>query len=221
MRQGNGFVIGTADDTFEHIFRNITFRNSTAENTMFGCHIKFKDSQSGVVNGVRFVDIKVLDPTHYAIGIDQNGQGAGSLKVSSGSAVKIANVSFVRVTGRAPVAGRFTCNTGPMRCRGITLLHVNLDVPPSNATHNTGCTFANTVGHGLDVSPASCVPPSTEAVLMGRDDLLLTADGAAAASITFAAPIKVGVAGEPGYCYGLDADGLGTATVWMTHEVDH
>jgi len=33
--------------------------------------------------------------------------------------------------------------------------------------------------------------------------------------------IKVGVAGEPGYCYGLDADGLGTATVWMTHEVDH
>lgn len=41
--------------------------------------------------------------------------------------------------------------------------------------------------------------------------VLATAAGAAA-SITFEAPVKVGVAGEPGYCYGLDADGLGTAT---------
>ena len=33
VRQGNGFVVGTADDTFEHVFSNITFRRSVAENT--------------------------------------------------------------------------------------------------------------------------------------------------------------------------------------------
>ena len=66
VRQGNGFVIGTADDNFEHTFHNITFRRSTAEKTMFGCHVKFKGSQRGVVNGVQFVDITVLDPTHCA-----------------------------------------------------------------------------------------------------------------------------------------------------------
>ena len=164
VRQGNGFVVGTADDDFEHTFHNITFRRSVAENTTFGCHIKFKGSQRGVVNGVRFVDIKVQDPTHYAIGIDQNGQSAGSFRVHSDSAVRIANVSFVRVTGRAPVGGRFTCNAGLLHCYGITLLHVKLEVPLGNATHNTGCTFANAVGHGLDVSPASCIPPSPEAV---------------------------------------------------------
>lgn len=39
VRQGNGFVVGTADDTFEHSFKNITFRRSIAEGTMFGAHV--------------------------------------------------------------------------------------------------------------------------------------------------------------------------------------
>ena len=159
VRQGNGFVVGTADDTFEHVFRNITFRRSLAENTMFGCHVKFKGSQSGLVDGVRFEDIVVRDPTHYAIGINTNGQSSTGLGAGLGSNVSIANVSFVRVSGSAPAAGRFTCNA-ENACRGIRLEHVHLDVPPGNDTTTTGCTFANAVGQGLDVSPASCVPPS-------------------------------------------------------------
>ena len=43
VRQGNGLVIGTSD---EADFLNITFRNCTAINTAFGCHIKFKDGQA-------------------------------------------------------------------------------------------------------------------------------------------------------------------------------
>ena len=165
VRQGNGFVVGTADDPFEHVFQNITVRNSAALGTTFGCHVKFKGSQRGAVDGVRFVGITVQDPTHYAIGINQNGQSTGSLEAGSGTAsnVSIANVSFVNISGRAPAAGRFTCNPGSLHCRGITLAHVHLEVPPGNATHATGCTFVNAVGRGLDVSPASCVPPSPNA----------------------------------------------------------
>ena len=158
VRQGNGFVVGTADDTFEHVFRNITFRRCVAESTTFACHVKFKNSQSGLVDGVRFEDIEVRDPTHYAIGINANGQS--SMGAGLGSNVSIANINFVRVSGRAPEAGRFTCNPGALRCRGIRLEHVHIKVPPGNATHTTGCTFANAVGEGVDVSPASCVPPA-------------------------------------------------------------
>ena len=163
VRQGNGFVVGTADDTFEHVFSNITFRRSVAENTTFGCHVKFKDSQSGIVDGVRFEDIEVRDPTHYAIGINANGQSSTAglrAGLGLGSNVSIANVSFVRISGRAPEAGRFTCNAGALQCRGIRLDHVHIEVPPGNATHATGCTFTHAVGVGVDVSPASCVPPA-------------------------------------------------------------
>ena len=158
VRQGNGFVVGTADDTFEHIFRNITFRHSAAKNTTFGCHIKFKGSQSGIVDGVRFENIDVWDPKHYAIGINANGQSLGqrALGAGLGSNVSIANVSFVRINARAPEAGRFTCNAGALQCHGIRLEHVHVQVPPGNTT---GCTFVNAVGQGMDVSPASCVPP--------------------------------------------------------------
>ena len=73
VRQGNGLVIGTADDDAVHLFRNITFRRCTAAGTAFACHIKFKGSQSGIVNDVRFEDITVQAPVHYAIGINQDG----------------------------------------------------------------------------------------------------------------------------------------------------
>ena len=71
VRQGNGLVIGTSANAY---FRNITFRNCRAERTLFGCHIKFKDSQSGSVSGVRFEGIEIIDPVSYAIGINQHGQ---------------------------------------------------------------------------------------------------------------------------------------------------
>lgn len=49
-------------------FRNIIFRNCTAIGTQFGCHIKFKDLQSGSVNGIVFENIAIYDATAYAIG---------------------------------------------------------------------------------------------------------------------------------------------------------
>lgn len=153
VRQGNGLVVGTSDNAF---FRNITFRNCTAEGTMFGCHIKFKDAQNGSVAGVTFEDIRVLHPTNYAIGINQDGQSMASPPLRSN--VSIVNVSFVRITGVAPRAGRFRCNPGAFRCRGIRLEHIHIDVP-AGAPNATGCTFENTVGSGVDVSPSSCVPP--------------------------------------------------------------
>ena len=48
VSQGNGLVLGTDDDA---LYRNITFRNCTANGTMFGCHIKFKGAQRGSVAG--------------------------------------------------------------------------------------------------------------------------------------------------------------------------
>ena len=122
---------------------------------MFGCHIKFKDTQNGSVADVTFEDISVRNPTKYAIGINQDGQ---SLAAPLRSNVSITNVSFVRVTGVAPKAGRFRCNPGALECRGIRLEHVRIDVPPG-APNETGCTFENAVGAGVDVSPPSCVPP--------------------------------------------------------------
>lgn len=48
------------------------------------------------------------------------------------------------------------------------------------------------------------------ASLLARSAVVSTASNTE--SISFEAPVKVGVAGEPGYCYGFDLDGRGTAT---------
>eukprot|EP01045_Picozoa_sp_COSAG04_P044668 COSAG04_NODE_15270_length_537_cov_1.130137_1_plen_82_part_10 len=42
------------------------------------------------------------------------------------------------------------------------------------------------------------------------------AHAAAPAALVFEPPVKVGITGEPGYCYGLDHDGLGTSTASAT-----
>ena len=106
VRQGNGLVIGTADDDAVHLFRNITFRRCTAEGTAFACHIKFKGTQSGFVEEVHFENITVRAPVHYAIGINQNGQSFTAKTANPGlswrhqprlgSNVSINNVSFVK-----------------------------------------------------------------------------------------------------------------------------
>ena len=59
VRQGNGLVVGTSDPV---AISNITFRNCTAIQTSFGCHIKFKGQQTGHVSWVVFEDITILDP---------------------------------------------------------------------------------------------------------------------------------------------------------------
>ena len=76
VRQGNGLVVGTSDPV---AISNISFRNCTTLATHFGCHIKFKDQQSGHVSGVVFEDIAIVDPSGYAIGIDQDGQSLRGL----------------------------------------------------------------------------------------------------------------------------------------------
>merc|ERR1712216_484737 len=140
VTQGNGLVVGTSGDAW---FRNITFRNCTARGTDFGCHIKFKDQQTGWVDGVVFEDIVIEDARKYAIGINQEGQ---SLGVSLRSNVSINNVIFRDIKaswtkGHHAVAGKFTCNPGALACRNITLEHVQIH-------SKTGCSFENTFGTG-------------------------------------------------------------------------
>lgn len=86
VRQGNGLVIGTSSDA---AIENIIFRNIMADDTTFGCHIKFKPDQAGFVRGVLFENVsvyqseraylrRVVDPDDhagYAIGIHQDDQG--------------------------------------------------------------------------------------------------------------------------------------------------
>eukprot|EP00041_Stephanoeca_diplocostata_P017213 m.343196 g.343196 ORF g.343196 m.343196 type:complete len:401 (-) comp20628_c0_seq4:105-1307(-) len=162
VRQGNGLVVGTSSGAY---FRNITFRNCTAIRTQFGCHIKFKDSQSGSVSGVLFDNIEIYDPTSYAIGIDQNGQSERILArgnaYSPFANVTINNVTFSNINahrmqpGYCIEGGRFVCNGGQLSCRDITLKNVNL-----SACKPLGCKFENTFGTGTNVSPISCVPPA-------------------------------------------------------------
>ena len=76
VRQGNGLVVGTSDPV---AISNISFRNCTTLATHFGCHIKFKDQQRGHVSGVVFEDISIVNPSGYAIGIDQDGQSLRGL----------------------------------------------------------------------------------------------------------------------------------------------
>eukprot|EP01051_Picozoa_sp_SAG22_P011890 SAG22_NODE_1183_length_5231_cov_6.467069_7_plen_210_part_00 len=182
VRQGNGLVIGTSDGAD---FENITFRNCTAIGTAFGCHIKFKDAQVGKpgVRDILFENISIVNPTRYAIGIDQNGQGAQEelLRLRAGAAAgsrSSANVPINNVTYRnvkatfgdnrrasdshSLLGGLFTCNAGPLACRSIEFDNVDLGTGVGS-----GCLFKNVCGRGVHVSPASCVPPGE--ATCGRD----------------------------------------------------
>ena len=167
VSQGNGLVVGTSDNVN---ISNITFRNCTAENTLFGCHIKFKDHQIGVCQGITFEDIYIDHPKLYAIGINQNGQGDksdesdesgeydeygeyGNNNVSS--SVRISNITFKGIRGKGGlVGGSFTCNSGDLSCYNITMIDVMLD------TMLAGCHFQNVFGYGENVTPVSCIPPA-------------------------------------------------------------
>lgn len=166
VRQGNGFVVGTSSNAN---FSNITFRNSKAENTMFGCHVKFKNNQTGHVNNVMFENLTITNPVVYAVGIDQNGQemkqqvgddngdGDGNDGTNDAhSSVLISNITFrnIRATGGL-AAGYFTCNPGQLACQNISMENVQL----LNTAGNQGCSFTNVFGQGIDVSPTSCIPP--------------------------------------------------------------
>jgi polygalacturonase len=169
VRQGNGLVIGTGGHTN---ITNITFRNCTAQGTVFGCHIKFKEGQKGKpgVSNITFEDINIIEPTKYAIGINQNGQGRRRLlelenSQLTGSDVPINNITYRRV--RAKLKGKkggvFTCNPGDrLTCRGINFEDVDLG-------DGAECTFENVFGKGTDVRPKSCAPPTDDRISTGNE----------------------------------------------------
>jgi len=55
VEQGNGLVIGTGNLQSS----NITFRNCSTYNTLYGINLKFKHNQTGFLNGVLFDSIKI------------------------------------------------------------------------------------------------------------------------------------------------------------------
>ncbi len=174
VRQGNGLVVGTAasglpgyDQDLASV-RNVTFRNCTALDTTFGCHIKFKAPQYGLVQDVTFQDIRITqtaaaakrrtdhgDWAGYAIGIHTNDQGAVQRMMPDGadlpgSRVTVRDVSFVRIHSDGLYAGQFMCSSGNLTCSNITLQHVHLNVSLG------GCDFSNVKGSAIDTSPQSC-----------------------------------------------------------------
>lgn len=181
VRQGNGLVVGTSSHA---TFRNITFRNIKAIGTAFGCHIKFKDEQTGSVSGIAFENISIERPQRYAIGIDQNGQGKDQLvtgaddnrgvggcphlssplslvpQVGMGANVTVNNITFRNITanvGAGQMGGCFICNPGRLACHNILLDRVHMAIEGSKA--GAQCSFRNVFGVGVDVSPKSCDPP--------------------------------------------------------------
>ena len=64
VSQGNGLVVGTANVAN---VSNITFRNIFANDTAFGCHIKFKPGQYGEVHDIRFENISIYQVASHSI----------------------------------------------------------------------------------------------------------------------------------------------------------
>ena len=183
VAQGNGLVVGTAGSpTFVH---NVTFRNISAVDTTFGCHVKFKPPQYGLVSNVTFEDVRIYqseertrqrvlhgDHAGYAIGIHFDDQGRRRLFEQQGqpvatdaapppppsSRVEIVNVTYRRVTADVLHAGQFRCGAANLSCTGLVFEDVAI-----NASRD-GCSFDNAFGSNLGVvSPASCRLPAPSA----------------------------------------------------------
>ena len=172
VRQGNGFVVGTAgsglDGAEENLYdvRNITFRNSVAIDTTFGCHIKARDTNHGTAVGIAFENITITqtinatkerlkhhDHAGYAIGIHLLDQGRRRALGESLSAIKVKaiNVTYRNIQADAVYAGEFKCGDAQsVNCAGIAFENVHLNVSAG------GCIFDGIQGTAVDVTPASC-----------------------------------------------------------------
>ena len=149
VRQGHGLVVGTTGDPN---IRNITFRNILVNGTMDGCKIKFKDDQHGSISDAHFENITLVQVARYGMGIDSEIRDKKPEK--GGTRVTINNIAFSSIRGSAQEAvGHFSCKTGPLARKGIVVEDVNITAPG-------GCFFNNTIGSGMQVYPASCVPPA-------------------------------------------------------------
>lgn len=177
VAQGNGLVVGTAADqetwggrSETASVENVTFRDITALDTTFGCHIKYYFPQHGTVRNVSFDNIHVTqtkaaeqrrvaagDWAGYAIGMHQFDQGRRLLFSSPRDPhvptfVRIENVTFRNITGTVLHGGQFECTRFGSPCKGIKLKDVHL-----NASVD-GCTFSNVDVSASNVTPASCNP---------------------------------------------------------------
>ena len=171
VSQGNGLVIGTATPA---LVSNITFRNITADDTTFGCHIKFKPGQTGTVSGVLFEDIRVtqtaaatarrvlhLDHPGYAMGVHTQDQGRRRRLTGRSAAdgdgdgdkglVVVSNVTYRRIRAQGLHAGEFMCEGGALACTGFRFEDVGINASKS------GCKLQNVYGSSsADVYPSSC-----------------------------------------------------------------
>lgn len=172
---GNGLVVGTAgdglgrDDQLLANVTNVTFRHCIANDTTFGCHVKYRGSQHGAVSGIRFENITITQSTEaaarrvaagdwagYSIGVHQYDQG---LRASAGAAlpslsvVRIENITYKGIRADGLHGGQFRCSAFSP-CRNIQLADVVLNVSID------GCSFEHTSGMAHNVSPHSCMPPT-------------------------------------------------------------
>jgi len=188
VAQGNGLVVGTAanQDIWggPSLFSvanvsNVTFRDITADDTTFGCHIKYYFPQRGHVRNITFANITVRqtaaaearrvarnDWAGYAIGLHQFDQGrrdavgeplVGNNDPTIPTFVSIEDIKFINITGVVQHAGQFECSKlshwlSP--CKGVRLEHVHLDLNASVGA----CVFSEVDVTTLDVSPLSCIP---------------------------------------------------------------
>eukprot|EP01052_Picozoa_sp_SAG31_P029311 SAG31_NODE_2903_length_4928_cov_6.524746_4_plen_553_part_00 len=176
-----GLVLGTA---VAPAMENITYSNCTVEGALAGIRIKFRPSQMGSVKNILFENIRVVNPVVYAIDIIMSSdhistsqpEFVGERTVDL-QAVTIRNVEGTlgpvpqdvcgigRICPRA--VARFSC-TSEFPCHGMRLEHVHVaGFKPYNTTDKgrrvevEACTFNNfSAASWLDVSPASCAPPS-------------------------------------------------------------
>eukprot|EP01050_Picozoa_sp_SAG11_P007677 SAG11_NODE_648_length_7939_cov_84.614129_3_plen_300_part_00 len=146
VRQGNGLVIGTSSDA---AIENIVFRNIVADDTTFGCHIKFRPDQAGFVRAVLFENVsvyqskraylrRIVDPDDhagYAIGIHQDDQGLVASSLAEpppppdpGKGVHVTNITYRHIRSTGLFGGSFLCTAGALACTGITLEDVKLNV---------------------------------------------------------------------------------------------
>jgi len=76
-----GLVLGTADWVHDDdAMDNITYSNCTVTGALAGIRIKFRPSQHGLVRGVQFEHIRIIDPVDYAVDLflEANHIEAGS-----------------------------------------------------------------------------------------------------------------------------------------------
>lgn len=173
VAQGNGLVVGTAADQqawggpWETAnVENVTFRDIVADDTTFGCHIKYYFPQHGSVRNITFENINVYqtaaaekrrkavgDWAGYAIGIHQFDQGRRLLSAPKlPTFVRIEQILFRNITGSVLHAGQFECTRFGSPCKDIQLNHVHI-----NASVD-GCIFSEVQATASDVTPASCNP---------------------------------------------------------------